>query len=350
MLTGGLACVEGDDGNVDSSSSSSPDSGTKTGQDSGEPVETGEVPVEGTQLEIVLDADVVADGGILSAHWVDYESWEKGGVSVGEAFLEASAAAATTTITMPDPLPEHLSTPSDEGGRSIAVYVVAVRTEDPIGEVWRGVSENLLLWSTEAVPEDDILEGWNFFNPKDSEILAAGPLSLGSNLNPIDVLSFGGSLDSKAAATELRGTLIPLNKNSTATKKIAVWDETLGSEWSVDLTERPPANHFYFVDGMGIDCAGELPAAYVDVDGDKSYDETFDVFSYSTCIDEDVVAAYYWDVVRDVEVAVQFMLAEWRPGWVLVRTEVESDILVSEDDLSRLYMGSKCVPKNTDPS
>ena len=353
-LAGGLVSC-GSEKDADEDSSLRPthsDSGTSPSGDSGDSAdtsgpETGGGP--GTELNVRMNADVVEEGGILSVHWLDFEAWSSGGVVVGSTTVEALVNSESMTIIMPEPREDELRRPSEDAGHSIAVYALAVRTEDNLGEVWRGVSENWLLWSTEDVPDNGVARGWNFFSPETQEFSAAEIVQLPSNLNPIDVLSFSGRFEGDRA-TGLRSILIPLNENPTAQEKVPIVDKVLGEEWSFELDGRPPENHFYFSDEFDVDCAGELPAAYMDVDGDDVFSPEKDTVVYNTCLNEDKVVAYYWEVIRDLERAIQWVVAGWKPGWVLARKDSSEGFLLSEQELSELNIGRDCLPENTEPS
>lgn len=346
-----VACGGDKDSVEDTSSPKSPDSGSTPVADSGGPTDTSETgePTTGTPLTVRMNDDMVEESGLLSVHWLDFEAWSNGEVVAGSAIVETTVDASTMTITMPDPEEAQLRRPSETATHEIAIYALAVRTEDSVGEIWRGISENWLLWSTEDLPNDGVVRGWNFFSPETMAFSAAGTVQLPSNLNPIDVLTFSGVFD-EDRATGLRGVMIPLNENSTVDEKVPILDEALSEEWTFALEGRPPENHFYFSDDFEVDCAGELPAAYVDVDGDQVYSPEKDIVSYNACLDDDKVVAYYWEVIRDLGTAVQWAVADWKPGWVLARKDATKGLLLSEQERTELRIGKDCVPENTEPS
>ena len=342
-------CGSDKDTDGGSTPSGSMDTSSST-DDSSEPIDTAETgdAASLTPLSIRLSSDMVEAGATLSVHRLDYEAWTEGEVEADSALLEAAVFSESLTIEMPDPTADELHPASEGANHSVALYVVALRTEDGGGEHWRGVSETWLMWSTDDLSDNGVAAGWNFFSPSTSEFSAAGMIQVQANLNPIDVLSFGGVFEAERA-TGLRGVLIPLNENSTVDEKLPVVDEPLTENWSFELNGRPPENHFYFSDKHGVECAGELPAAYIDVDGDAMFSPEKDAVAYNACFQGDRVVAYYWEVIRELDQAIEWAVVGWRPGWVLARQDSEKGLLLSEQEREGLTIGKDCLPENTEP-
>lgn len=351
MLSCGGDKGESEDTSEDSTLPQDSDPGDSSASDSGNASDTHETGSEvlGTPLDIRLDSDMADEGGILSIHWLDFQAWGRGEVVADSAVLETPVGSESLSVLMPDPSEDQLRRPSEDSEHQLAVYVVTVRTEDSLGSVWRGVSENWLLWSSDDLASDGVVQGWNFFSPSTAEVSVASTVQLQSNLNPIDVLTFSGVFEA-TTATGLRGVLIPLNENSTVTEKLPILDERLSEAWAFELNGRPPENHFYYSDEHNVDCAGELPAAYVDVDGDEVYTPEKDTIAYNACSEGDKVVAYYWELIRDVETAIQWSAAGWKPGWVLARKDSSKGLLLSEQERADLKIGTSCLPEDKEPS
>jgi hypothetical protein len=248
-------------------------------------------------------------------------------------------------------LEEEMQVVDSDSGLAVAAYVGSVQWEDTGAAAYFGVAEQWVIYSNMEVVAVGINEGWNFFSPATETFSSFSNLAMPSNLNPVDVLSFGGSY-TQSAAVSRRLVLLPTNPKSTAEDLKTVWDATIESQWTCDLVDAPPEDHFYLNADKTFLIAGEIPFSYADLDKNGEYDEGRDSLEFGACVGDVAVAAMFFTSPDELATALGFQVAGIRPGWMLMRLWTPEGVspFVEPGDYLTLQIGKNCLLAEPEPA
>lgn len=330
---------------VDTDSADSGDTSPVIVSDSGE---TGD---EMPSIVVDMDADAVDGLSVFSLTWIDLMSLESDVITFGEDTIQDAIVSQNQKFFLREPLLEELQVINSDSGLAVAAFVGSIQRDNSGEPAYFGVAEQWVVYSNMEYAPVGISEGWNFFTPLSETFSSFSNLPMPSNLNPVDVLSFGGSY-AGSGVVERRLVLVPVDMPATSMDPEMVWDSPIDTNWTCELKNKPPQNHFSLSSDEALLIAVEVPFSYTDQDGDGAYDETSDILEYPACTETAGVAAVFSASPSDLATALSFQLGGLRPGWMMMKLwtpEGESPFLDS-NEAAQLQIGKDCLLLDQEPT
>lgn len=213
-----------------------------------------------------------------------------------------------------------------------------------------GVGATWLVYLAPPVPEEaswfGFSEGWNAifvdYDGESFEPVEREGIPLHTNLLQEEPLILGGTW--QAGTPPLPTTRLALVPGSleTGSPTSLLYDEAMGSSFSLTLAGAPPADHWADTDGDGVTEAIEVLLAYQDEDGSGGLSPA-DLPLFGACHDDQVVVAAWAPPPTDLGEAIVMAVLGEVGGWVAL-TDLESKPrLLTADEAAALRIEESCV-------
>lgn len=350
-----FACTAGDATSDDTGSSQDTDESSDSGEtaDSGDSGDSGN-PDTGLAEVLALGFDVGGawEGTTLSLTWLDVRSFGTGSLAFGDVLLSVPAEERVVLDPVDPPDARFLQEldPVAFPGVKVAYFAPSLHLDtDGDGlpsaeEGYLGASLTFALYVTGVrgfvATLPDVVNGWNAVQipfAANTEIALVDPLSI-----PIDAtLATDDTFDLAGTGSGRAALVSSLARAGTTVDTPTVWDGKLAAPWTIHVDGPPPADHYQYLDRLGVDGAVEVAVGYADTDASGGW-TSGDGDEVPLCLGDDAVGLVYVPRVTNLPVALGLTYAGVSAGWIGSRVNETGSPPPGDEEMTMLVLDGGC--------